>query len=149
MRHALRFRRRGNTLLEVIAATALTALVIVPSTGMMRDGLDLSRRVERQGVMTSLCVGKLEQQLAESTAAFLPDSDSGDFASDGYAELRYVVSASDEAGDGGIPDQLMAISATVYYDENGNGSLDAGETSVNFSTKTANLESYQNEANPE
>ena len=141
-------RLRGTTLLELIAATALSAMVIVPATALMRDGLDLSRRVERQGVMTALCVGKLEQQLALSTASFLAGGSSGDFSGEGYPELRYTITASDDSSDGGIPDRLMAISATVWHDADGDSSLDAGETQVNFSTKTANLASYQNEANP-
>jgi hypothetical protein len=141
-------RQSGTTLLELIAAVALSALVIVPATAMMRDGLELSRKAERQGVMTTLCVGKLEQYLALTTAGFQPAAASGNFGSEGYPELRYTVTADDGAASGGIPGRLMAISATVWYDADGDGALDAGETQVNFSTKTASLVSYQNAANP-
>jgi hypothetical protein len=53
---------------------------------------------------------------------------------------------SDAAADGGIANQLMAISSTVWSDTNSDGNLDAGEPKVIFASKQARNVSYQQEA---
>jgi hypothetical protein len=138
--------RRGHTLLEVVAATALLMITLVPALRIMRDTLAKSRETETLGILTTLCVDKLEHYLALTGADWQETSASGNFASLGYAAYRYRIERSDELSDGGIPNRLMAFTATAFDDQNASSTWDAGEPSVSLSTKLARLGSYRNEA---
>jgi hypothetical protein len=56
--------------------------------------------------------------------------------------LRFVAVVSEAAGDGGITDQLMAITVTVWHDANGNSSRDANESYTTMASKVAKLATY-------
>ncbi|REJ69003.1 MAG: hypothetical protein DWQ31_06160 [Planctomycetota bacterium] len=142
----IRRTRSGQTLIELVAATTMMAIAIVPGLELMRDGVRVSRELEAASAMTTLCVSKLEEHLADSAAAWTTTTTSGNFASEGYASLRYSVTRSDEASDGGITNRLMALSVTVWEDADGDTTLDAEESQVTFSTKVARIASYENEA---
>ena len=62
-----------------------------------------------------------------------------------YRLVSFQVVRSEQAADGGIPDQLMAISATTWHDEDGDDSIDATELQVTYRTKVAKIASYQDE----
>ncbi len=135
-------RRRGHTLLEVVLAGALLATALVPALRLMRDGLALSRRIETQELLTTFCTSKLEEHLALCGADWQTGAYPGDFTAEGYANLRFIVTRSDFSVDGGITDQLMALTATAWEDSNGSGTVDAGEPSVVLSSKLAKLATY-------
>jgi hypothetical protein len=130
-------KSNGYTLLELLAASALCAGVLVSSMKMMRQSAELNRRIEGQNMLTTLAVGKMELHLARSAAAFASTTEAGDFAADGFPRLRFHVACSDAWSAGGIPDRLMCVTATVWEDANGNATLDAGEASVSYSSKVA------------
>jgi hypothetical protein len=90
----------------------------------------------------------LEEHLALVSADWQTGGFVGDFAADGYPQIRYSVTRSDAAVDGGITDQLMAVTATVWEDADGDATPDTGEPVVVFSGKVANLASYQAQVNP-
>jgi len=139
-------RRKGYTLIELVATSALLALVIVPSLELTRESLDLGNRLETRATMTSLCIGKLEEHLALGAIDLSETTSSGSFASIGHSQLRYTVVRSQDAADGGITDRLMAVSATVWDDTNGNLSLDSDEPSITFASKIAKTWTYTSEA---
>lgn len=138
--------RKGYTLLELIATSGLLALVIVPSLELTRESLDLGHRLESKAIMTSLCLGKLEEHLAIGAIDLSETTTSGSFASIGHAQLRYAIVRSQETSDGGITDRLMAVSAIVWDDINGNLAQDSGEPSITFASKIAKTRTYNDEA---
>ncbi len=138
--------RPAHTLLELIMATAITSIALVPALALFRDGMDMSIRIDRRNAMASLGVDKLEEQLAVAAAAWLNGSDSGDFAARGYPHLRYQLTRSDSPAQGGIPARLMDIAVIVYDDEDRNNALGTDEPKINFRSRIARLATYENEA---
>ncbi len=137
--------RRGQSLLEVIAASTIIATALVPALRMMWDSLEVSRSVEEADLMSTLCVDKLEEHMSKVAANWDKTTASGDFAAlEGRSYLQFQVTKSDAVPDGGISDRLMAITAVVWNDVNGNGSLDGGEKKVTFGTKVSKFVSYNN-----
>jgi len=136
----------GHSLLELLAATAVSALAIVPALEAMRDGMELSRKVEDHNLVLTLAVGKLEEHLAIAAAEWTEATASGDFAADGYANTYYSVTRSEQTAGGGIPDRLMSVSSTVWVDTNGNASPDSGEIQASFQSKIAKLTTYEDAA---
>jgi hypothetical protein len=134
--------RRGQTLLELLAAMTLLAATITPALRILRDALEQTRRIENVELLTTLCVSKLEKHLAVACAGWGASAVAGDFSAEGYSQVRFRVVSSDQAGDGGIPDRLMSVTATVWEDANSNAALDTGEPSVVLASKVANLEGY-------
>lgn len=138
--------RRGQTLLELVAATTILTIALVPALRMMRDAISVGRRTETANLMTTFCTSKLEEQLMRTAAVWNPSTVTGDFSAEGYDNLRFEVVMSDAAGDGGIANQLMAIASTVWNDSNGDDDLDVGEARVVLASKQARNVSYQQEA---
>ena len=137
--------RRGNSLLEVLVASALMAIALVPALRLMRDGLRINREVEGRELAMTFCTSKLEEHLALVGANWQNGNYSGDFSVEGHPGLRFQVTCSDAVADGGIAGQLMAVVATAWSDTNGNGALDTGEPAVVMASKVAKLSGYQGE----
>jgi Tfp pilus assembly protein PilV len=137
--------RRGHTLLEVVLAGTIIAIALVSALRLMRDGLRTSRQTEIRELLTTFGASKLEEHLALVSADWQTGNDAGDFAAEGYPDLRFRVGRSDSAGDGGISDQLMAVTAEVWHDLDGDSAPDGNEPAVVFSSKVAKLASYQDE----
>ena len=136
--------RAGQSLLEVVAAATIIAAALTPALRMMRDSLEVSRGLEEADLMSTLCVDKLEEQMNTVAATWDKTTASGDYtALEGRSYLKFRVTKSDAVADGGIADRLMAITAVVWNDANGNGSPEAGEKKVMFATKVSNLVSYR------
>lgn len=138
-------RRRGQSLLEVVAASTIIATALVPALRMMRDSLEVSRGVEEADLMATLCVDKLEDHMNKVAATWDKTTVSGDYtALEGRSYLKYQVTKTDSVADGGIADRLMAVTAVVWNDANGNGSLETGEKKALFATKVSKFVSYNN-----
>lgn len=137
---------RGQTLLELIAATTIIAATLVPGLNLMRDSLRISRQIETDTLMATLSVDKLEEYLAKTSANWQTTNLTGDYSADGYSQLNYEVIRSDSVVDGGIPGSLMMIQSTLWNDTNNNDTLDSGERSVVFVSKLARVISYELEA---
>ena len=136
-------RRRGYSLLEVILASAICASALVPALAILRDSLLAAETIDTRHMLLLYGVRTMEEQLAIVATGWTQGSASGDFASDGHANVRYSVTRSDDAGSGGITNRLMAISATAYYDDNGDDTLDAAEPQITFTTKISKLITYE------
>jgi len=136
----------GQTLLELVAASVLLAAALVPALRLMRDGMQAGREIETAGVLNTFCISQLERHMVEGAAAWTTGTATGDFAAHGYPTLHYQVDRSDDAADGGIADRLMAITATVWQDDNNNDAWDSGELRVQYATKIAKMVGYQQSA---
>lgn len=135
-------KRKGYSLLDTLAAGTVLAIVLVPAYSAMRQGLEWSRDVDAQKTTTTLCVAKMEQHLAIVASTFTSTTDAGNFSADGFAEFKYSVVCSDSLADGGIPDQLMSVSVTVFQDDDNDNTLDSGEISTSLSTNVAKMTTY-------
>ena len=136
----------GQTLLELIMATSIVAATLVPALALLRDGMALSRDIDRRNLLANYGVSTLEGQLAIVAASWSTGSVAGDYAVDGHPHIRFVVGRSDALSDGGIPGRLMNIVATAYDDQDQNDVLGTAEPRVVFRSKIARLATYTYEA---
>lgn len=138
-------RPAGFSLLEMVAASALVALALVPALSLMRDAMANSREMGTRSLLANYAVRILEEQTALAVANWVNETVVGNFSADGYANIRYTLTKSDAAGSGGLVGRLMHIQVTVFDDEDGDLSPDVDETQVSFRNKVAKLVTYENE----
>jgi len=138
--------RRGYSLLEVVLASAICASALVPALAILRDGILAAETIDKRHMLLLYGVRTMEEQLAIVGASWTLGSASGDFASEGHANIRYDLTRSDDASDGGITNRLMAITVTAYSDDNGDDTLDTNEPQITFSTKISKLAAYESMA---
>lgn len=144
-RSAGRFNRSAQTMLELIAATTIIAIALVPALRLMRGSLLNLENLERNEKLVELCTSKLESELATTSASWNLTSHSGAFGP-AHPGLRYRVEKSDSASVGGIPGQLAVVDVIVWHDADGGNDLDGSESSARLSTKLAKVISYEYEA---
>ena len=137
MNTPIRRQRRGFSFVELIAATVVLAIVIVPATQLLAESMTQRREMERRRNMTLLAIRTIEEQMSVINAGFTSAQQSGTFASLGLTEIAYEITRTDSASAGGIPDSLMAIVVKVWFDENGDVTLDSNETVVELRTLMA------------
>jgi prepilin-type N-terminal cleavage/methylation domain-containing protein len=147
IRRPFRTPRRGFSLLEMIAATALTAGTLAPALAVMRDAMAVSREGAKRNLLANYAVKVLEEQSAIVMQNWTNATSSGNFSSDGNNTLKWIAVKSDAPASGGLTNRLMHIQVTTYEDANGNSAADSTELKVNFRTKVAKLLSYESEPN--
>lgn len=141
-----RSRRRGQSMLELVAATTIITIALVPALQMTRKGIARGADLERAEMRLALCTSLLESEMSQTAATWNLENKTGDFRELGRPELRFAVTKSDALADGGIPDSLTTIEVLVWHDEDAGQDLDANEKQVRLSTKMAKLISYEYEA---
>jgi hypothetical protein len=146
-RRSARRRRRAFSLLEMIAATALTAGTLAPALAVMRDAMAASREGVQRGLIANYAASVLEGQAALVMRSWTTGTVTGNFAADGYATIKFSAVKSDAPADGGLTNRLMSIRVTVYQDADGDSVADAGELQITIRTKVARLTSYLNAPN--
>ena len=139
-------KRSGQTMVELLAATAIITIALVPALRLTRDGMMRAEELENAELRLALCTSKLEEEMARTAAAWDMSIRSGDFSGIGRSELRFMVTKSDAAVDGGIPGSLATIDAIVWHDEDQGGDLDSNENRIRLTTKLARLISYEYES---
>jgi len=139
---AYRSRRPAQTLLELIAASTLVAVAMVPALKLIREGLKLGRETEAQQLIATYGVSKMEEHLAQVAAAWDTADEQGDFSADGNGTIHYEVTRTESAAEGGIDERLMVISVDVWEDADGDSNRDADELQANYRTKVANMSAY-------
>lgn len=133
-------------MLELVAATTIIAIALLPALKLTRSSLADMEQLERNELSVSLCVSALEEELALTAATWNMATKTGDFAAIGRSELRYVINKSDAIADGGQPGSLAVIDVIVWHDADDGNDLDATEPQTRFSTKLAKVISYEYEA---
>ena len=139
---ATRMRSSGHTLIELLAASAIVAIAITSTLSLMKQGMEITRDTEQRGMVTTLCISKLEERLAAVPKNFTSSTTSGTFSADGYANIRFTAVHSDNSADGGITGKLMVVTVTVWDDANGNATRDSGEATVTFTSKVAKITAW-------
>ena len=120
--------RRGFTLTEVLIASILLVVAIIPILkGLTRVHFD-SITIGRRTNSVFLAQAKLNEIKAEALYSFDTDySDSGSAVEGSY----YCTVADDQDVD------LKMVTVSVGYDEDGDSVLDGGEVAVSLSTYIA------------
>ena len=133
-------RSAGQTLLELLGATTIIAMTLVPSLRIIRDTMRVGRQTETANLLATFSASKLEEHLVR-TAGVWDTTTAADFIPGYQAQLfRYQVDkVAETAG-------LMSITSRAWEDINNNGVWDAGESQANYATKIALNVSYQQEA---
>lgn len=130
-------KQRSFTFVELIAATAILAICIVPATKFLADSLTMRRELEQQRTMVILAIQMIEEQMAVINGAFTTTDEKATFASQGLPTLAYRVRRRDESNKGGIPGLLMAIEVEVWEDTDGDLHRDPDEPRLKLHTKMA------------
>lgn len=147
-------RRSGQTLLELVAATTIIAITLVPALRMMRDAIRIGRETQTSNLLATYAASKLEEYLLLSAGQWggVPvgtpwgtTTATGNFSADGNATLKFSVVRTDSAPNG-ISSRLLSITATVWNDVDNDDTLDAGESRSVFASKLARNAAYTNEA---
>ncbi len=137
--------RRGFSLLEMVAATALMASVLVPALSVMRDAMAKSRDMNRRNVLSIYAGRHMEDYAARAAYNWTLASNTN--VSSNSGSIHQTITLSDDPANGGLTGQLSHLRVTVYDDVNGNSTRDANEPQVSYRTKVAKLNSYENEEN--
>lgn len=132
-------------MLELVAASTIISIALVPALRLTRDSMTQVERLEFTELRASLCVSKLEQALSETAGLWDLTQQTGNFASQGCDEIRFTLTRSDATNAGGIPGKLAVIKVVVWRDEDGDGVLDFDEAHTDMTTKVARLLSYHYE----
>lgn len=135
-----RVRSTGQTLLEMIAATTIVSIALVPALRLMRDSIGNGAQAENANILATYSMSKLEEHMARTAANWDTTTASG--AIPNYPGLRFQVTKVDE----GIGSGLMRITSIAYEDGNGNSTWDATERRVIFVSKIARNAAYEQEA---
>ncbi|MCA9195104.1 MAG: hypothetical protein KDB03_25205 [Planctomycetales bacterium] len=138
--------RLGHTLLELVAASTIISLALIPALKMTRSSLELTESIEHKELAVVLCVSKLEEELALTSANWVAVGSTGTFTSLGHPEMCFSVAKSDSETVGGITGSLMVIQVTVWFDQDRGQDMDSSEPSVQYSTKLAKVLSSEYEA---
>jgi hypothetical protein len=136
-------RHSGYSLVEVVAAIALMGATLVPTVEFIRYGMERSLDDDRRQLLALYAVSQVEERLGVVAATWAEGTLSGDYASDGHPDIRFVTACSDEVASGGIVDTLMDIRSTVYYDANADDAWNAGEMRCTFRTKIGKFATYE------
>lgn len=139
--------RGGQTLLELVAATSIIAIALVPALRIIRDTIQVGRETEVANLLATFSASKLEEHLILTAASWTTSTSSGTFDAYGYPQVRFRVVRSDATADGGIPGDLMSITSTVWEDRDGDANWDGGEPRSIFASKLARNTAYVHEAN--
>lgn len=137
-----RIARDGFTLLELVAASFVAVAILVPTMSLLRQSMEYGRKIDTRNVMNTLCVAKVEREMAFTASTFQSSTERGSFQAEGYPQIRFETRRSQRSAHGGRNNQLMAIVVTVWDDTNGNRRRNAGEPSITMSTKVAKFKSY-------
>ena len=131
MRPKLNIARRsaGFTLAEVVVASALLIIAIVPILKALTSVHTTSTLIERRTTSLVLAQGKLEVIKARSISSY----------GSAFAETNSAISGSYlcNVGDSAVTADLRQITVSVGPDLSEDGILDAGEIEVTLSTLLA------------
>lgn len=130
-------RRAAFSLLEVAVGLVVCAMILVPTMVVMNDALKGEQTQRHRNELILLANGKQQEFAHLARVDFRPQRQSGTFTAEGHPQMRYEVTCSDAATDGGIPGRLLAISTNTWFDANANRIHDSDEPATQLWTAVA------------
>ena len=130
MHRKLKIKNRcaGLTLTEVVIASSLLIIAIVPILKAMTSAHVSSTNIERKTRCLALAQAKLDEIKARSIYSYSSSFTENDTSLEG----SYLCDVTDDSAD-----PLRAITVSVGYDLNNNNSLTTGEIQVTLATLIA------------
>jgi hypothetical protein len=124
--------RRGASLLEVMAATVLASLVLVPLGKSLADASRWANRMEYQNELVTAAQSVVEQSKYQLSlpGQFLPGPmPPGDLTAYGHPKIHYTVvcNRSTLAADADIANLYLEIDVRVWADLNSDGQWTSGQ----------------------
>ena len=135
----------------MLAASTVLAIALAPALRITRTALLTADRLDRQERCLTVANDRIEFLMARTVAdwdALVGSGGGGAAGVPGYPGLRTAETVSDAAAAGGVPGRLTAIGVTAWYDDDGDGALDAGEPHVRLNVLVARLTAYELHAAP-
>ena len=117
--------RTGSSLLEVVAAAMLAALVVLPTMDLLIQSGLVSERLLVEGVLENEVASVLSQRQAELQDSFAAATTSGAMDIAGLENVRFETAATFH--EGVLADDLIVLRATVWEDANQDGARNDGE----------------------
>jgi hypothetical protein len=133
-------------MLELVAATVIISVAMVPTLRLTRNNLQSLERVEQSEQCHLLCVSKMEETMAQTSGTWSLGTQQGNFAASGWPQYRYTAQSTDQPGSGGRTDSLAVLTVTVWHDQNANGAADGNEVVCRLDSKLARLQALINKA---
>lgn len=130
-------RAWGFSLLEVVTGLVVVSMIMIPTTSMMKDVLRGEATQRARAELTHLAQGKQTEICHLVRANFQEQTQNGNFSAEGQPDVLFTVEASEDPGDGGISDLLMALRTLVWQDANSDGDWDSGEPAITLWTTVA------------
>lgn len=121
----------GFTILEVLFTIIILSIVLIPMMKMLPDALILDARMESETKVAFLAQRKMEE--VKSKAVYDFSQDYTEFATAFPApDSAFKYTVSDDQGSG-----IKEIAVVVWYDKDGDNSVDADEEDIELNTKIA------------
>lgn len=124
-----RVSRSGFTLAEVVVASLLMVVAMVPILKALTGAHRIDVKIERRTRSLQLAQARLENIRAESIYSYETNFNDPSSSMDG----SYLCKVRDRS----VAADLRAISLSVGYDQNGNGILEVDEVEVDLNTLLA------------
>lgn len=119
--------KKAFTLIEVLAAVLILAVVIVPVLKFQADSLATNRQIEQQITSALLAEAEMEKIKAALYGAFETDVTAwSDELAENYLVQRQVTEQSET---------LKVVEILVGYDSNGDGALGTDEILISLASK--------------
>ena len=118
--------RAGSSLLEVMSATVLGSMLLIPMVKMLVECSKWSNRMEYQSELLTLadsCADETKFKLANN---FVAGQSVGTFAAQGFSEVRYQVNCL-TPNEPGIRGKYLDIQIVVWADLDSDGVYDSGQ----------------------
>jgi hypothetical protein len=117
--------RSGTSLLEVMAATVLGSMLLIPMVTILVDCSKWSNRMEYQSELLSLAESCSDETKFKLATNFAAGRMVGNFASQGFPQVRYNVRNTVPL-ESALRGKYLDIQLTVWADLNSNGTHDSG-----------------------
>jgi len=124
---------KGFTLIELMLATAILVISIIPITMMLPRMLTENRIVERENRAVFLGQLKMEETKTKALTYFNSDYSVTSATAFQSPDNKFKYTVADNYGL-----DIKDISVTVWYDANDDNTLDSDEERIQFKTKIAN-----------
>jgi Tfp pilus assembly protein PilV len=125
-------RHKGLSIIEVVMASVLLVVAMVPILNSLTNANMMSSEIERKTQALILAQGELESIRASSVYSF---GSAGSFtANDVVLSGSYLCNVTDTL----LSTDLKQITVSVGYDDNGDGVLSSNEVLVTLTTCIAN-----------
>ncbi|MCK4519555.1 MAG: prepilin-type N-terminal cleavage/methylation domain-containing protein [Candidatus Omnitrophica bacterium] len=125
--------KRGFTLIEVLASILLIVVALIPIMMIVPQMIENSLTDERLTRVIFLGENKMEETKRGVVSDYDVDrSASGSFSLLGsdYEDYKYIITDYNTAG-------IKTLTVQVWYDENGDDTLDFDEQSITLDTRVA------------